>query len=69
MLPTKISELKDFFVNFDENEKIPGWVIEMLDILLEYEDQADTNTGPYREFEWNVVTADNPDLSWSFPLW
>ena len=50
VLPTKISELKDFFVNFDENEKIPGWVIEMLDILLEYEDQADTNTGPYREF-------------------
>ena len=55
MLPTKISELKDFFVNFGENEKIPGWVIEMLDILLEYEDQADTNTGPYREFKRTVV--------------
>ena len=55
MLPTKISELRDFFVNFDENEKIPGWVIEMLDILLEYEDQADTNTGPYRKFKRTVV--------------
>ena len=49
ILPTKISELKDFFDNFDEGEKIPDWLIEVLDILLKYKDQADTTTGSYRK--------------------
>ena len=49
ILPTKVSELKDFFDNFDEGDKIPDWLIEVSDILLKYKDQADTTTGSYRK--------------------
>ena len=70
ILPTKISELKDFFDNFDESEKIPEWLIEMLDILLEYKDQADTITGPYRKWMGIHRVIETPyitliaELSW-----
>ena len=59
ILPTKVSELKDFFENFDEGEKIPECLIEMSDILLKYKDQADTTTGSYRKWMESYKVAEH----------
>ena len=49
VLPRDFSELKDFFANFNENEKIPAWLIDLVDMLLESKDQAEKWSGVYRE--------------------
>ena len=49
VLPRDFSELKDFFANFNENERIPAWLIDLVDMLLESKDQAEKWSGVYRE--------------------
>ena len=47
------TELKDFYRNIspDGTETLPEWFFEMLDILLEYRDQAEYSDTRYRKFE------------------
>ena len=49
VLPRDFSELKDFFANFNENEKIPAWLTNLVDMLLESKDKAEKWSGVYRE--------------------
>lgn len=49
-LPEDFPDLRDFLVNFNENESIPVWVIELVEILLKYCDQAEKDPGVYREY-------------------
>ncbi|KAH8110545.1 hypothetical protein DFH11DRAFT_1620404 [Phellopilus nigrolimitatus] len=46
-LPMEFSEIKDFFDDFSADERVPDWFMDMLDILLEYEDLAEASTTKY----------------------
>lgn len=48
-LPEDFSEIKPYFENFGGCEPVPHWLIEMIDILVEYKDQASIEGSRFRE--------------------
>ncbi|THH06443.1 hypothetical protein EW145_g4086 [Phellinidium pouzarii] len=52
-MPMDFDSIKDWFKNFSiDHQKIPEWILPLLDILLEYKDQCEILTGKYSDPSW-----------------
>ena len=54
-LPKDFMDIKDCFMSLSKIDPIPSWLLEMLDILLEYKSLAVTENLNYRK--WYLVES------------
>ena len=58
-LPEDFTEIKDYLVALAVDEPIPSWLIEMIDVLVEFKELATNERLKYRMSSWSMCTFFN----------